>query len=109
MAGTIPTAHTRNRRHSVFELFRDKIGTMQKLTCPHCKKPGISVIRKTFLGPVLPARCSICHNRVGVSIKWSALVILVYAAVLLSSPLLALLFLPLAIFVYVKWVPLIPL
>jgi hypothetical protein len=34
--------------------------------CPHCGKPGISMIRKACLGPGLPARCRVCHRKVGV-------------------------------------------
>lgn len=34
--------------------------------CPHCGKPGISIARKLFLGPALPATCKICGKKVGV-------------------------------------------
>ena len=34
--------------------------------CPHCGKPGISVWRKLFLGPIFPTTCKQCGNKVGV-------------------------------------------
>ena len=37
---------------------------MGKLTCPHCGEPAVSVIRKTFMGPVLPAWCKACGREV---------------------------------------------
>lgn len=39
---------------------------MSKLTCPHCGKTGISVLRKMFLGPAAPATCKACGKKVGV-------------------------------------------
>lgn len=39
---------------------------MKRLNCPHCEKPGISVLRKLFLGPALPATCKACGKKVGV-------------------------------------------
>lgn len=35
-------------------------------TCPHCKQPGISRLRKLSLGPALPATCKACGRKVGV-------------------------------------------
>ena len=37
---------------------------MSKLTCPHCGKPAVSVIRKIFVGPVSPAWCKACGREV---------------------------------------------
>lgn len=34
--------------------------------CPHCGEPGISKIRKLFLGPAVPATCKACGQKVGV-------------------------------------------
>jgi len=34
--------------------------------CPHCEKPGISVMRKMALGPAIPATCKSCGAKVGV-------------------------------------------
>ena len=34
--------------------------------CPHCSKPGISVLRRAFLGPGIPATCTACGAKVGV-------------------------------------------
>lgn len=39
--------------------------------CPHCGRPGISLLRKLSLGPSLPTRCRECGQRVGV--PWSSL------------------------------------
>ena len=39
---------------------------MSKLACPYCGKPGISVIRKMFLGPAVPATCKACGEKIGV-------------------------------------------
>ena len=36
------------------------------LTCPHCGKPGISAMRKMYLGPAVPATCKTCGKKVGV-------------------------------------------
>ncbi len=38
--------------------------------CPHCGNPGISRMRKMFLGPAFPARCKVCGKVVGV--PWTA-------------------------------------
>lgn len=34
--------------------------------CPHCNKPGISKLRRAFLGPAIPAACAQCGGKVGV-------------------------------------------
>ena len=34
--------------------------------CPHCGEPGISKVRKMFLGPAVPATCKACGKKVGV-------------------------------------------
>ena len=34
--------------------------------CPHCGRPGISIIRKLFLGPGIPAKCRVCGRKVNV-------------------------------------------
>ena len=39
---------------------------MSHLHCPHCGEEAISVLRKLFLGPALPARCRRCGHKVGV-------------------------------------------
>ena len=38
-----------------------------KLRCPHCGRPGVSGLRKLFLGPVTWATCRECGKRVSVS------------------------------------------
>ena len=34
--------------------------------CPHCGEPGVSKMRKMFLGPAIPATCKACGKKVGV-------------------------------------------
>ena len=90
--------------------------TMSKLNCPHCGKPGISVMRKMYLGPAVPATCKACGKKVGVP----------YMAMLATLPLLVPIFgsslvepfaLKAALWIgafvvtaviYVRWVPLQP-
>jgi predicted RNA-binding Zn-ribbon protein involved in translation (DUF1610 family) len=55
------------------------VETMKKLDCPHCGKPGISVMRKMCLGPAVPATCEACGKKVGVP----------YMAMLAGIPFLA--------------------
>ena len=43
---------------------------MNRLQCPHCGELGISVLRKCFLGPAVPAKCRFCGKKVGVP-YWS--------------------------------------
>lgn len=45
---------------------------MRILTCPHCGKPGISMMRELALGPARPATCRSCKRKVGVP-WWSLL------------------------------------
>jgi predicted RNA-binding Zn-ribbon protein involved in translation (DUF1610 family) len=42
---------------------------LKSFDCPHCGKPGISVVRKLCLGPALPANCTSCGKKVGVPNK----------------------------------------
>lgn len=37
------------------------------LSCPHCKKPAISQLRKAFLGPAMSVACKSCKKPVSVS------------------------------------------
>ena len=41
--------------------------------CPHCNKSGISVLRRAFMGPLLPATCRECGGKVGVPMGKSML------------------------------------
>lgn len=34
--------------------------------CPHCNQPGLSVLRRAWLGPALPATCASCGRKIGV-------------------------------------------
>ena len=38
-------------------------------TCPHCEKIGISVLRKAFLSPGMPATCKSCGKLIGVTYR----------------------------------------
>ncbi len=43
--------------------------------CPHCGKPGITALRRAFLGPAIPTTCSQCGQKVGVP-GWSIVIVL---------------------------------
>lgn len=89
---------------------------MSRLKCPHCGKPGISVMRMMCLGRAVPATCKACGKKVGVPyIAMSAaipfLVAIVGSAFAESFALKAALwvggFLGMAI-LHMRWVPLEP-
>ena len=48
---------------------------MKKYSCPHCREPGITALRKAFLGPAWSATCKACGKKVGVPFVASALAI----------------------------------
>jgi hypothetical protein len=55
-------------------------------TCPHCQQPGISVWRRAFLGPTIPATCTACGRKIGVPWGESTIAVLpLVLSVLLSS------------------------
>jgi hypothetical protein len=35
--------------------------------CPHCEKPGVSVLRKILLSPGMPATCKSCGKLIGIT------------------------------------------
>ena len=43
---------------------------MNMYVCPHCERPGISGLRRAFMGPAIPAKCSQCGKKAGVP-YWS--------------------------------------
>ena len=49
---------------------------MAMLQCPHCDGPGISTIRKLYLGPAIPATCRTCGRKIGVPYVRSFLAVL---------------------------------
>jgi len=56
------------------------------LSCPHCGGPGISLLRRAFLSPAIPATCSLCGGRVTVSAARNfASVIPFLAAIVVAS------------------------
>ncbi len=59
---------------------------MTQHICPHCGKPGISGFRRVCLGPALPATCSQCGEKIGVS-YWSMLTVLPLLAGIITPPL----------------------
>jgi hypothetical protein len=58
---------------------------MNKLSCPHCGKPGISILRRMCLGPAVPATCNACGKKVGVPYTTMLAVIPFVAAILASG------------------------
>ncbi len=89
---------------------------MSKLNCPHCGKPGISVIRKMCLGPAVPATCKACGKKVGVPYK-AMLAGVPFLAALLGSALVEPFALKAALWIggfvvmaviHMRWVPLEP-
>ena len=60
---------------------------MEKLICPHCGKPGISVMRKICLGPAWAATCRACGKKVGVPYKAMVLAAIPAFAAIVVSPL----------------------
>ncbi len=44
------------------------------LTCPVCGQPGMSMLRRIFLGPAISPRCRSCGVQIGVPLGRSALV-----------------------------------
>lgn len=37
--------------------------------CPHCGKPAISALRKTFLGPGVPVPCQSCKKEIKINFR----------------------------------------
>ena len=35
--------------------------------CPHCEKPGVSVLRKALLSPGMPTTCKSCGKQIGIT------------------------------------------
>ena len=85
------------------------------LSCPRCGYRGLSIVRKLFLGPALPARCKVCRRKVGVPyLKFLAAGIPLLAALLVfpviqlrwAEALLGVLGFAATSLVVVYWVPL---
>ncbi len=47
------------------------MGVPAMYLCPHCGQPGISWLRKLFLGQAAPATCKACGQKVGLPRWWS--------------------------------------
>jgi hypothetical protein len=56
---------------------------MKLYDCPHCAKPGISLLRRNFLGPAFPATCRTCGRKIGV--PWSSMLLYVPVSVVLAA------------------------
>lgn len=56
---------------------------MKLYDCPHCGKPGISFLRRSFLGPAVPATCRACGHKIGV--PWSSLLLIIPASIVLAA------------------------
>jgi len=48
--------------------------------CPHCNRPGITTFRRLTLGPAIPATCSQCGGKIGVSYQKSFWALLPFLA-----------------------------
>lgn len=55
--------------------------------CPHCNQPGISALRRSFLGPLIPATCKVCGGKIGVPFGKSFLAASSFILAILISPL----------------------
>ena len=55
-------------------------------SCPHCNKPGISSLRKNFMGGGLAATCKSCGGKVTVSYWKSVLAIIPMVFALVVFP-----------------------
>ena len=53
--------------------------------CPHCNQPGITALRRAFLGPAIPATCKSCGRKVGVPFGKSYLVALPFGLSILVA------------------------
>lgn len=87
---------------------------MSKLNCPHCEKPGISALRKMWLGPAVPATCKACSKKVGVPYT-SMFAVVPFVASILASEAVESIMLKVAFWIsgfivmsiiYWRWVPL---
>jgi hypothetical protein len=58
--------------------------------CPHCNNPGISALRRAFLGPAIPATCAACGAKVGVPWGKSAIALLPLFPAVIVSPFMSL-------------------
>ncbi|MFO7916335.1 MAG: hypothetical protein R6U43_11685 [Candidatus Krumholzibacteriales bacterium] len=89
---------------------------MNKLRCPNCGNPGISILRKMCLGPALPATCKSCGKKVGVPYTAMLAVIPFVAAILGAAFVEPLTFkavlwvsgFVLMNIIHMRWVPLVP-
>lgn len=84
--------------------------------CPHCGKPAVTFLRKTFLGPGAPVPCQSCEKTVKVTFPdWLKAALpgatIMLAALFFDSDLmvygLSLIGLTLMIGLHVLWVPLV--
>jgi len=84
--------------------------------CPHCGKPGITWLRRAYLGPAIAATCRSCGKKIGVPWGRSLVAFLPFFVVSVVAPLLP--GLPLQLLVWVigagamfalfyRWVPLV--
>lgn len=55
--------------------------------CPHCNQPGISALRRSFLGPRFPATCKQCGGKIGVPDAQSFLATIPFLLSILVAPL----------------------
>ncbi len=87
-----------------------------KYICPHCNQPGLSTLRRAYLGAASPATCTSCGKRINISYRHSLfaatplMISVMLAPWFTHRPMLLALLLALgagAMFVlFYKWVPL---
>jgi hypothetical protein len=83
--------------------------------CPHCDKPGISVLRRFSLGPAVPTTCHQCGKKVGVSYRKSFWAFVPFGLSLVAAYLVRPIGFSIAIaavgaiIMFALWVPLVPL
>ncbi len=87
-----------------------------KYLCPHCAEPGLSALRRSYLGPAVPARCTACGNKIGIPYGRSVVATIPFLVAIMFTPLV--IFEPLAVAalitcgaivmfaLFYRWVPL---
>ena len=85
-------------------------------TCPHCGQPGLSFLRRAFLGPLIPASCVSCGKSIAIPLGRSLIAIAPFVLAILASALVPSIELELLLWVigavamlvlFYRWVPLI--
>lgn len=54
--------------------------------CPHCNNPGLSVLRRSYLGPAVAATCKSCGKKIGIPYGKSSIAAAPFVASLIAEP-----------------------